>query len=100
MIPPKKIRNITEIIEKSSFAKIAEQSLQINRLNQLIQQVVPEHFKGKFRVIQCKDDMLYIEVGTALIKQAIQLQKRTLLSQIQTIRPEISQLMIRINPDY
>lgn len=94
------IKNISEILENSSLAKIVQRANQLNELNEKIQSRLPVQFRKLYRIVNLNKNRLIIEVPNATISQGLQLQQTQLLSIIQTIYPQVSECIFKINPDF
>lgn len=91
-------KNINEILQNSTLSRIVEKANLINNLQQKVQKILPESYSGLYRVANLVDNQLIINVQNATVRQGLLLQQVTLLHQIQTDLPEITQLEFRVNP--
>lgn len=96
----KKVVNITEIMEKSPIAKMLAQAETLNRLNDTLQESLPKTFKGYFKVSNLRDNILVLEVGSAVVKQGFKLREKQILAIIQQLDNTITELEIVINPNF
>ncbi|MGX2950297.1 DUF721 domain-containing protein [Ursidibacter sp. B-7004-1] len=94
------LKNITDILENSSLAKLVQRSNEINLLNFKIQQILPAQYRNLYRIINLYDNLLIIEVQNATIRQGFLLQQSMLLDLIQTDFPHITQLELKLNPNF
>ncbi|SMB88281.1 Protein of unknown function [Pasteurella testudinis DSM 23072] len=94
-----KMKNITDIVEKSQFAEIAKRGLFLSELNRKLQDTFPPQFKGRFRVANIRDGVLHCEVQNAMLRQAILFRRTELLGLVQQAFPEVQQLALKINPE-
>nr|WP_314740367.1 DciA family protein [uncultured Haemophilus sp.] len=94
------IKNISEILENSSLAKIVQRANQLNELNEKIQSLLPVQFRKLYRIVNLVENRLIIEVPNATISQGLQLQQMQLLTMIQTVYPEVNECVFKINPDF
>lgn len=94
------IKNISEILENSSLAKIVQRANQLNELNEKIQSLLPVQFRKLYRIVNLSENRLIIEVPNATISQGLQLQQMQFLSIIQTVYPQVSECVFKINPDF
>lgn len=93
-------KNITEILQNSSLAKIVERSNEINLLNQQIQQLLPKPYQKLYRIINLYDNLLIIEVANSMVRQGFLFQQAQLLQLIQAKFPEIRQFELKLNPNF
>lgn len=93
-------KNISEVLEQSSLSRLVERANQLNNLNDLLQQKLPEPFKRRCRVVNVSDDSLTLETPNAVVHQGLRLQQAYLLTIIQQAFPRIQTLLFRINPDF
>ncbi|AHG73683.1 MULTISPECIES: DciA family protein [Mannheimia] len=91
-------KKINEILQNSTLSRIVEKANFVNDLNQKIQKILPESYRGLYRVANLVDNQLIINVKSATVRQGLLLQQTALLAQIQTDLPEITQLEFRVNP--
>ena len=91
-------KKINEILQNSTLSRIVEKASFVNDLNQKIQKILPESYRGLYRVANLVDNQLIINVKSATVRQGLLLQQTALLAQIQTDLPEITQLEFRVNP--
>ncbi|TNH04021.1 DUF721 domain-containing protein [Testudinibacter sp. TR-2022] len=94
-----KMKNITDIVEKSPLAEIARRSLLLGDLNRTLQQCFPPEFKGRFRVANIRDEVLYCEVQNATLRQGILFRQAELLALVQQAFPAVKRLVFNINPE-
>ncbi|KAE9540472.1 DUF721 domain-containing protein [Ursidibacter maritimus] len=94
------LKNITDILENSSLTKLVQRSNEINVLNFKIQQILPVQYRNVYRIINLYDNLLVIEVQNATIRQGFLLQQSMLLDLIQTDFPHITQLELKLNPNF
>ena len=93
-------RNITDILQNSSLAKIVRHSNKINELNHKIQYLLPIQYKNLYRLVDFSESCFTIEVKNATVRQGLLLQQPFLLKLIQTDFPAITQLEFRVNPNF
>ncbi|QIM66936.1 hypothetical protein A4G16_05885 [Mannheimia granulomatis] len=91
-------KNINEVLQNSTLSRLVEKANFINNLNQKVEKLLPESYRGLYRVANLVDNQLIINVQNATVRQGLILQQTTLLQQIQTDLPEITQLEFRVNP--
>lgn len=91
-------KKINDILQNSTLSRIVEKANLINDLNQKVQKILPESFRGLYRVANLVDNQLIINVQNATVRQGLLLQQLTLLKQIQADLPEIAKLEFRVNP--
>lgn len=94
------LKNISDILQNSSLAKIVERSNQINLMNQKIQQRLPIQYRQLYRIVNLYDNSLIIEVQNATVRQGLLLQQPLLLKLIQTDFPNITTLEFKLNPEF
>lgn len=94
------IKNISEVLENSSLSRIVQRANELNLLNQKVQKLLPETFRGLYRIINLVDNQLIFEVQNATVRQGLQLQHFHLLKLIQTDFPEVTQLQFKVNPNF
>ncbi|WP_301098906.1 DUF721 domain-containing protein [Otariodibacter sp.] len=94
------VKNIIDILENSSLSKIVQKSNQINTLNEHLKYQLPEQYKPLFRVTNIHHKSVTIDVKNASVHQGFLLQRAFLLKLIQTEFPHITQLELRVNPDF
>ena len=94
------LKNIADILENSSLTKLVQRSNEINLLNFKIQQILPAQYRNLYRIINLYDNLLVIEVQNATIRQGFLLQQSMLLRLIQTDLPHITQLELKLNPNF
>lgn len=93
-------KNITDILQNSSLAKIVERSNEINLVNQQIQRLLPEQYRKLYRIVNLYDNSLSIEVANSMVRQGFLFQQTHLLKLIQQQFPEISQFEIKVSPNF
>ncbi|AHG79254.1 hypothetical protein X875_6360 [Mannheimia varigena USDA-ARS-USMARC-1388] len=91
-------KKINDILQNSTLTRIVERANFINELNQKIQKILPEPYRGLYRVANLVNNQLIINVKNATVRQGLLLQQVTLLKQIQADLPEITQLEFRVTP--
>lgn len=93
-------KNISEILQNSSLARLVERSNKINEIHRKIQQRLPEPYRKLYRIINLYDNSLVIEVQNATVRQGLLLQQSLLLKLIQVDFPHIIALEFRVNPEF
>ncbi|MFA9488218.1 MULTISPECIES: DciA family protein [unclassified Mannheimia] len=91
-------KKINDILQNSTLSRIVEKANFVNDLNQKIQKILPESYRGLYRVANLVDNQLIINVQSATVRQGLLLQQASLLVQIQTELPQITQLEFKVNP--
>ncbi|MFA9500960.1 DciA family protein [Mannheimia sp. E30BD] len=91
-------KKINDILQNSTLSRIVEKANFLNDLNQKIQKILPESYRGLYRVANLVDNQLIINVQSATVRQGLLLQQASLLVQIQTELPQITQLEFKVNP--
>ncbi|MDD0823636.1 DciA family protein [Mannheimia sp. AT1] len=93
-------KNINDILQNSTLTRIVEKANVINDLNQKVQKILPESFRGLYRVANLVDNQLIINVQSATVRQGLILQQARLLEQIQADLPEVIRLEFKVNPSF
>ncbi len=93
-------KNIHEILQNSSLTKIVQRANELNELNRKIQQLLPEQYRGLYRILNLSDNLLTFEVQNATIRQGLLLQQTSLLKLIQTDFPQVTELQFKVNPNF
>lgn len=93
-------QNICEILQNSALARIVERANELNRLNDKIQQILPNLYRGLYRIRNLSDNSLVLDVPNAVVRQGMLLQQVALLKLIQQTYPKITALDIRVNPNF
>lgn len=93
-------KNISEILQNSALNRIVQRATELNGLNKQIQQLLPNIYRGLYRIRNLADNQLVFEVPNAVIRQGLLLQQTALLKQIQQHLPEVNELIVQINPDF
>lgn len=91
-------KKINDILQNSTLSRIVEKANTINTLNQKIQKIWPESYRGLYRVANLVDNQLIVNVKNATVRQGLLLQQTALLQQIQIDLPQITQLEFKVNP--
>ncbi|QNS14982.1 DciA family protein [Mannheimia bovis] len=91
-------KKINDILQNSTLSRIVEKANFVNDLNQKIQKILPQSYRGLYRVANLVDNQLIINVQSATVRQGLLLQQASLLAQIQTDLPEITRLEFKVNP--
>lgn len=94
------VKNIRDILQNSTLAKIVERSNEMQLLNQKIQPLLPAQYRRLYRILNLYDNLLVIEVQNATVRQGLLLQQSFLLTLIQTDFPQITALEFRVNPEF
>lgn len=94
------VKNIIDVLENSSLSKIVQKTNEINTLNEQLKYQLPEQFKPLFRVTNIHHDAVTIDVKNASVRQGFLLQRAFLLKLVQAEFPHITQLELRVNPDF
>ena len=94
-----KVVNIKQLLETSDLSQIMRKGLLLNELNNRIQTLFPEQFKGLFRISNFSETALNIEVASAVVRQGFLFRRQELLNLIQPDYPHIQQLNFKINPE-
>lgn len=94
------VKNISEILGNSTLARIVRQANELNELNARLQQLLPQTYAGLYRLINLSDNQLTIDVQNATVRQGLLLQQSYLVSLIQRDFPQITELKLRVNPNF
>lgn len=94
------MKNIKDLVERSTLAEIAQRSLLINDLNRQLQQVFPSVFQGRFRIAMIRNEIIYCEVESATLRQGILFRQAELLALAQRVFPQAKKLEFKVNPDW
>ncbi|MDH2926539.1 DUF721 domain-containing protein [Lonepinella koalarum] len=94
-----KVMNIKDLLNTSSFAKLMKKGLFINELNHKLDKLFPVQCKGLYRIANCTENSLNIEVTNAMVRQNLLFCQHELLQIVQQDMPEITQLKFSINPE-
>ena len=89
MLKNTSIKNITEILQNSSLSRIVQRANTLNDLNQKIKTLLPEKYRGLYRVANLVDNQLVME-----------LEYTTLLCAIQRDFPQVQTIQINVNPNF
>ena len=92
MLKNTSIKNITEILQNSSLSRIVQRANTLNDLNQKIKTLLPEKYRGLYRVANLVDNQLVI--------QGMLLEYTTLLCAIQRDFPQVQTIQINLNPNF
>ncbi|OOF59513.1 DciA family protein [Rodentibacter myodis] len=95
-----KAMNIAEVMEQSSFAKMMKKGLAIHELNQKFNRTFPPEFQGLFHLGSVNNNVLFIEVANAIVRQGILFRQAELLKILQEDYPQVEKLEVKINPEF
>lgn len=93
-------QNISELLRHSSLARIIHQANTINLLNLKIQNLMPNHYRGLYRVQNLSDNSIIFEVQNATVRQGLLFQQVLLLRLIQQDYPDVTELIFKVNPNF
>lgn len=93
-------KNITEVLQNSTFSRLVRRANQLNALNAQIQHQLPPLFQGRCKAVKLEENRLFLEVPSAVIRQAVLLQQAVVLQAIQAEFSQVNELEIRVNPDF
>ena len=93
-------KNITDILQNSTLAKVVKRSNEVNELNHKIQRLLPIQYQNLYRLTDFSENCFTIEVKNATVRQGLLLQQPFLLKLIQMSFPAITQLEFRVNPNF
>lgn len=99
-MPQSKVKDISKILQSSSLGKIVQRSALLYELNQKMPKLLPEKYRGLYRVANLVDNLLKFDVKNATIRQGLLLQQPMLLTAIQQDYPQITQLEFRVSPSF
>ncbi|WGE64246.1 DciA family protein [Actinobacillus equuli subsp. haemolyticus] len=94
------IKNITEVLQNSSLSRIVQRANQLNDLHQKVQKLLPEQYRGLYRIVNLVDNQLVFEVQNATVRQGLQLQSSHLLRLIHSDFPNVTELQFKVNPSF
>ncbi|EEV24645.1 hypothetical protein AM202_00425 [Actinobacillus minor 202] len=94
------IKNITDILQNSSLTKIVQRANELNDLNQKIQKLLPNQYRGLYRIVNLVDNQLIFDVPNATIRQGLQLQQAEILALIRHDYPQVSECLFKVNPNF
>ena len=94
------IKNISEILQSSSLTKIVQRANELNDLNQRIQNLLPNQYRGLYRIVNLVDNQLIFDVPNATIRQGLQLQQAEILALIRNDYPQVSECLFKVNPNF
>lgn len=94
------VKPISEILQNSTLARIVQQANQLNLLNDKIQRLLPELYRGLYRLVNLTDNQLTFEVQSAVVRQGLLMQQARLLGLIQTDYPQVTELKFKVNPQF
>ena len=95
-----KIKNIQEVIEKSSLVKIIDKGVKIIEINQKLSQFLSVEYRHKIRLANIRNQIACLECQSAAIRYGIQFQQHKILEFLQQCEPTIKKLEIKVNPNY
>lgn len=91
---------ISEILQNSALTRIVQRANELNQMNVKIQRLLPSVYHRLYRIVNLSDNQLVFEVPNASIRQGLLLQQATLLKLIQAEFPQVSELKIKVNPNF
>lgn len=91
---------ISEILQNSALTRIVQRANELNQMNVKIQRLLPSVYHRLYRIVNLSDNQLVFEVANASIRQGLLLQQVTLLKLIQAEFPQVSELKVKINPNF
>lgn len=94
------IKNITDILQNSSLTKIVQRANELNDLNQKIQKLLPNQYRGLYHIVNLVDNQLIFDVPNATIRQGLQLQQAEILALIRHDYPQVSECLFKVNPNF
>lgn len=92
------VKTINEILQNSVLSRIVQQANEINLLNEKIQRLLPNLYRGLYRVVNLSDNQLTFEVQSAVVRQGLLMQQSVLLNLIQADFPKVTELKFKVNP--
>ncbi|MDH2999008.1 hypothetical protein A1D22_03920 [Pasteurellaceae bacterium LFhippo2] len=96
----KTTKNILDVLENSGLHNIVRRTNELNYLNLKIQQLLPEQYQKLYRIVNLYDNLLIVDVQNAVVRQGLLLQQQRLLQLIQGDFPQVSELQIKVNPNF
>lgn len=91
---------ISEILQNSALTRIVQRANELNQMNVKIQRLLPSIYHRLYRIVNLSDNQLVFEVPNASIRQGLLLQQATLLKLIQAEFPQVSELKVKVNPNF
>lgn len=91
---------ISEILQNSALTRIVQRANELNQMNVKIQRLLPSVYHRLYRIVNLSDNQLVFEVPNASIRQGLLLQQATLLKLIQAEFPQVSELKVKVNPNF
>lgn len=91
---------ISEILQNSALTRIVQRVNELNQMNVKIQRLLPSIYHRLYRIVNLSDNQLVFEVPNASIRQGLLLQQATLLKLIQAEFPQVSELKVKVNPNF
>lgn len=91
---------ISEILQNSALTRIVQRANELNQMNVKIQRLLPSVYHRLYRIVNLSDNQLVFEVANASIRQGLLLQQVTLLKLIQAEFPQVSELKVKVNPNF
>lgn len=91
---------ISEILQNSALTRIVQRANELNQMNVKIQRLLPSIYHRLYRIVNLSDNQLVFEVPNASIRQGLLLQQATLLKLIQAGFPQVSELKVKVNPNF
>ncbi|MFZ7136259.1 DciA family protein [Avibacterium avium] len=90
--------NVQDVLENSSLGKIMQKGILLQQLNEQVERLFPNQFKGFYRVANLSETTLVIEVANAMVRQSLLFKEKDLLAKVQDLNPQIQQLQFKVNP--
>lgn len=94
------ISSVTDILANSPLKRFVERANQLALLNEEIQKFLPAEYSRLYRIANLVDNRLVIEVQNAAVRQGLLWQQATLLAGMQGVLPNLTELEIRLNPNF
>ncbi|WP_040977175.1 DciA family protein [Necropsobacter massiliensis] len=91
--------NVQDVLEHSELARIMQQGLLVHNLNEQIQRLFPEQFKGLYRAAHLAQDKLFIDTANGMVRQGLLFRQQELLALVQRDYPQVRHLIFKINPE-
>lgn len=94
------VKKMSDLLQNSALTRIVRQANELNLLNDSIQPLLPEVYRGLYRIVDLSDNQLTFEVQSPVVRQGLLMQQAWLLSLIQAKCPQITELKFNLNPQF
>lgn len=94
------IKSISQILQNSNLRYVVEKANLLHEMNAKIQTLLPEQYRGLYRIVNLVDNQLTFSVQNATVRQGLWLQQENLLRLIQTDFPQVTELLFKVSPNF